>query len=819
MESNNELIQELQMKLDILLRRQNGFESEIKELKERIKFLEGHIASEPTTKPIEPLTVVPVAAETKKPDVIPLKKEEVPVPKPVEEPIKKVEPIPVPEVKKAPPVVAATPTPKPVAQKPVAPKPVEKKSSGPSSFEKFLGENLANKIGIAIIVIGIGIGMKYAIDNDWIGPTMRIAIGYLAGAILAGLGFLLKKKYDNFSAVLFGGGMAVAYFVTYLAYDFYPIFSKIGAFGTMLGLTVVTTVAAIKWNKQIIAVIGLVGAYAVPFLLSDGTGTIKSLFIYMTILNLGVLALTFFRGWKALQAVAFGCTWFIFLVLLLVGIVRDEPNYDVFLLFSGAFYIIFYMATIAYKLRHNEAFDAEHITILLLNTMIAYGVGIFLVEELYNSNVSSGLFTIGFAGTHMAAAAVAKLRTKSDIRLFYFTFGMALVFTTISIPALLDGHWITMMWFLEAALLYWIGRAKNTGFFEKIAFIPLGLALISIVIMWSGINGGSEVVAPVLNNYFLTGALFSATLLGMAIIKHQTDDTCDLEKTKGAFSFFGNSLMYLFLIILYFTCFNEINTYWSQKIPDLSIWDGGYSYDGESDVRFFKLNWTLIFTMFFAAFIHMINVLKFKNKNLATLMGILSSILLFIFLTLGLYSLSVLRDRGMDGDNMLEGSEGMYFNIRYYALIALVAMSVATTYALKKLFNDRALHKTLEIILHGTFVWFMSSEIVHWRHMQADQDYYRTGLSILWGVYSFALIAFGIWKRKPHLRIIGLIIFGVTLLKLFLYDIAYSGTGSKTIAFISLGILLLVISFLYNKYKHLISDEEEEAKEPEKSQE
>ena len=86
---------------------------------------------------------------------------------------------------------------------------------------------------------------------------------------------------------------------------------------------------------------------------------------------------------------------------------------------------------------------------------------------------------------------------------------------------------------------------------------------------------------------------------------------------------------------------------------------------------------------------------------------------------------------------------------------------------------------------------------------------YKLGLSILWGTYSLYLIALGIWKKQKYLRIIAIILFGVTLVKLFLYDIASLNTISKTIVFVSLGILLLIISFLYNKYKHIIAHEEE----------
>jgi uncharacterized membrane protein len=83
----------------------------------------------------------------------------------------------------------------------------------------------------------------------------------------------------------------------------------------------------------------------------------------------------------------------------------------------------------------------------------------------------------------------------------------------------------------------------------------------------------------------------------------------------------------------------------------------------------------------------------------------------------------------------------------------------------------------------------------------------KLGLSILWGIYALLLISLGIWKTRQHLRIGAIALFSVTLIKLFFYDISHLNTISKTIVFLSLGILLLIISFLYNKFKHLISNE------------
>ena len=96
---------------------------------------------------------------------------------------------------------------------------------------------------------------------------------------------------------------------------------------------------------------------------------------------------------------------------------------------------------------------------------------------------------------------------------------------------------------------------------------------------------------------------------------------------------------------------------------------------------------------------------------------------------------------------------------------------------------------------------------MHILELSGLQTGYKLGLSILWGVYALFLIGMGLWKNKKYLRIGAIALFAITLIKLFFYDISSLDTISKTIVFVSLGVLLLIISFLYNKYKHLIIDD------------
>src|SRR6185312_1254942 len=106
-----------------------------------------------------------------------------------------------------------------------------------SDWEKFIGENLVSKNGIGVLVLAIGFFVKYAIDNNWIGPAGRVAVGVVCGGILIAIAHRLRRQYKAFSSVLVGGGLAALYFTIALAYHEYRLFGQTTAFSIMLIIT------------------------------------------------------------------------------------------------------------------------------------------------------------------------------------------------------------------------------------------------------------------------------------------------------------------------------------------------------------------------------------------------------------------------------------------------------------------------------------------------------------------------------------------------------------------------------------------------------
>ena len=112
-----------------------------------------------------------------------------------------------------------------------------------------------------------------------------------------------------------------------------------------------------------------------------------------------------------------------------------------------------------------------------------------------------------------------------------------------------------------------------------------------------------------------------------------------------------------------------------------------------------------------------------------------------------------------------------------------------------------------DFLFHIVILTITANELINWMDLFHSHQAYKLALSILFGIYALIMIVSGILKRKKHVRIGAMVLFGAALVKLFIYDLDSLDTISKTIVFISLGILLLIISSLYNKFTRKIFGE------------
>ncbi len=680
-------------------------------------------------------------------------------------------------------------------------------------FEKFIGENLISKIGIIITVIGVAIGAKYSIDHQLISPSTRIILGYLMGIGLLGVGFKLKKNYENYSAVLVSGAIAIMYFITFAAYSFYGLIPQLIAFGLMVIFTIFTVVVAINYNKQIIAHIGLVGAYAVPFLLSDGSGKVAVMFTYMTIINIGILIIALKKYWKPLYYSSFAISWIIYLSWFNTQYAFAE-HFSLAMIFAVIFFATFYAIFLVYKLLRNEKYEIWDVALLLSNSFIFYGIGYALMNDQPIYKHFLGFFTICNAFVHCIVSILIYKQKLGDRNLFYLVSGLVLIFLTISIPIQLNGNWVTLLWVGEAALLFWIGRTKNIPFYEILSYPIMLLAFFSILIDWSTTYHDYSItvnkIIPIFNINFLSSLLFIASF-GFINSLNQNKNYIQTFENKSKVSKFANFFIpAILLFVIYFSFRLEIANYFdilyaASKKSTNEIMQNASADLYNSELLKFKSIWLLNYSLLFLTILSFVNIKKLKNTQLGLINIAFNSLAILIFLFAGLYQLSELRDSYLQQNS---GEIGIInIGIRYICFGFLTALFFANYKYIYQDFIRIKFYVAFDFVLYSSIIWIASSELINWMDIAHSSQSYKLGLSILWGVYSLLIIVLGIWKKKKHLRIFAIALFTATLLKLFFYDISYLDTISKTIVFVSLGVLLLIISFLYNKFKKIISEE------------
>ena len=698
----------------------------------------------------------------------------------------------------------------------IAPKPqtVSKKPSKPFikvDFEKLVGENLISKIGILVLMIGVGIGTKYAIDHQLISPLMRIVLGYLVGFGLIGFALQSREKYSNLSAVLLSGGMGICYFITYFAYTLYQLLPQTITFALMVVFTLFTALAALKYNKVIIAQIGLVGAYAIPFLLSNDSGNPFILFSYIALINGGILFLAYQKAWKSLYVSAFCFTWLIFAAWFLDSYSTDKHFYLAFS-FATLFWLTFYAIFLSYYQKDQEKPNQTDFFFLVIGALVYFAFGYGILWDNNQTRDYVGLFTVLNGAVHFGVAAYLRQSAK-DSRLFYVLMGLVLFFITIAIPVQLRGNWITIFWMAEAALLFGLGRFKNLRIYEKSAHWIMFIAVLSLAFQWNTkyFNYYNDFpygwVEPILNPIFLTG-LFSALAFGVLVyVQFSTKTTLKSENR-----FFTYFIPIGFIGILYTIFYLEIANYWHQYFVASERYNVSKSiyFLQNYDLLLKRDIWLIIYSAIFVSLAAFVNAYSLKSIKIGNIVAFAAICVFAFFFLTGLPNSQVLQHNYLSLSPTYPATT-MHIYIRYilYASIAILCYALYQNVKRRFIASDR-----LKVnMVFECFAYFLLLTVLSVELMMAEQFYglksaSRWGLTILWSIYGLALLILGIWKQKRYLRLGAIALFAVALLKLFLFDTTNLDTISKTILFVSIGVFLLLVSFLYNKYSTLIFGED-----------
>ena len=368
--------------------------------------------------------------------------EEIAAPPDVEEaastsPAADVREIPVPE---EPPVEIVVPPP------PAKPNPI---------VAWFAGGNTIVRLGLVILFLGLAFLIKYAADNQMLPVELRVAGVAAAGIALLFVGWRLRESRRGYALSLQGAGVAVLYLTFLGAMRLYHLIPPEAAFFLLAAISAFCAILAVKQDAMALAVIGAGGGFLAPLLVSTGGGSHITLFSYYLVLNLGILAIAFFKAWRPLNVVGFGFT---FLIGLAWGLRSYRPEYfDSVELFLVAFFVLYVAIALLFARR------AETATSRYVDGTIVFGVPIaaFGLQAGITQDMEFGLAVSSLVlGAFYLVLATILFRKRDDERWRLLTecfLALGTVFASLAIPLALDARWTSAAWAIEGAAIFWIG--------------------------------------------------------------------------------------------------------------------------------------------------------------------------------------------------------------------------------------------------------------------------------------------------------------------------------------------------------------------------
>lgn len=639
-----------------------------------------------------------------------------------------------------------------------------------TNYEKFIGENLFGKIGILVFIIGIGFFVKYAIDQNWINETARTILGYAVGAGMLVLAERLHRRYHAFSSLLAGGAFGVFYLITAIAFHYYELFSQTVSFVILCATTVFMSVVSILYDRRELAVTALVGGFLAPFIVSTDSGSIITLQTYISILNVGMFCLAMYKKWGILPVVAFCFTYIIlWMTTLTSGDLATPVCYIILLAFATLFYLIFLLPVI-FILRTQCSGNMRRamLTVVTADSFLYLLYGNYVLEHCDTTFAKDGFIAFFIAVVNLAVYLYLRFRIAGQNTLRNFMLALTITFVSIGIPMQFDTANLVMLWAAEAVLLLWLFTREKDRIFE-VGAVVLSLLTIASLLFYRLL--GTPLADPgdslFLNGNFLVMLFISAVAFVVAIILQRNRDLFSEDRR----------------LIAYSPC-NAVAYAVGFGILYVAFWDDFHIHVGSPVADYASLLSANVL-LCVGAFVlrNRFGMDRYKVPYDVT-----------VYLAAGLYAAAVWNNASTEAD--LLRWIMTFVTIAYLAYVMrglLLAMP-----------DNRNQHTEFAII--ATLVWLTGTRLLV---MSFHEENFSTAFSLSLGLAAFILMCAGMRYHSKEVRIVSLAEFGIVLGKLIFNDVWTMSALGKIIVFISLGILLLTLSFLYQKLKDVLFNEDE----------
>lgn len=649
-----------------------------------------------------------------------------------------------------------------------------------AGLEESIGKRWTTWAGALALFVSAGFFLKYAFENQWLGPTGRVVLGIVTGLVLLVVGdYSVRRQMRALGQGLMGGALAILYVSLFAAFSLYDIIPQIPAFAAMVVVTAAGMTLAILHNSVALSFLAVLGGFLTPLMVSTGQDARDSLFAYLVVLDLGVLGVAIFKRWRALDALAFLGTWALFAGWFF-SFYRDAALLPT-MLWVIAFFLVFLIVPFIYQLRLGTTSSVESFIMALGNAVVTCGFAYLMLHEDYQ-------YILGFAALAMAAcyvvlAVLLRRRVPEDARTLFGFVGLSVVLVTLAIPLHLKLHGITLAWAIEAPVLVYLGYLYRYRPIRIAGFLVLVLAVLRLFDAHWPFH--SQLYVLFLNRYFGAAMCVPAAAAVYAFVHH---------RYRSVATNVDRYLMYASAI--------------SAAYLALTVLSGEVAWWLEFQAYGTKMNWRylahcLVGVIWAAgAACFLLAALRLRSE-VSFYAGLLP-----LVVALGISVSSYFVNRHHD--------YLIFLNVRFALgmLAALAAGGFAWVADVREdLFSERSPY--LSMGLRGMAALFplvlLSAEAYTYclETISSRRRARWTGLmalSVVWGVYAVVWLAVGFWQKIRAYRLAALGLLAVVLLKVVLVDMAAVKQIYRILSFVVLGLMMISASYLYHRLEKRLVD-------------
>lgn len=689
-----------------------------------------------------------------------------------------------------------------------------RRDAKPRDLESLIGGSVFLWAGIIVVTFAAAFVLRHAFENNWISPTVRVIGGALAGLSLLGVAEHLRRKgLRAYAYVLSGGGLLILYLSVYAAYDFYKLLAQPIAFLLMTGVTAAAVLLSVRLNALPVAVLGLVGGFLTPLLLSTGQDNQVALFTYVSLLDAGVLAVAYFKRWHVLDFLSFAAT-----TLMTLGWAfghYENGKLWTTLFFVTLFFIVYTLLSFFHNVlprRRSRWFD---VALMASNATVYFGFCYALWMQANYTDAAPATQAMLVSLFFGALFYCARGRCPADRLLAHAYVGAAVTFLTAAVAIQLELQWVTIVWAVEGLMLTWAGLRANEPAARRAAIFVYAVALAH----WLGfdvqayafnsweLEQGRDYFVPLFNARALSCLALVSALAGAAWLYrgHAEKDEegaavgeGERAAAVGLYTLAANGLVLTLLTL-------DLSDYFGRQ----KALSEGLARERAEGARQFSL--TALWSVWGAGLIaygvrRVWPVARYAGLALlvaATLKVLLvdlmfydaawhvplvnHTLLAFALLVAGYAAAVRLYARGGESLNDEEGAvvPALVVVANILALVALSAEAVGYFESRREVGAGGAALHDLELAK-------------------------QLSLSVVWALYGAGLLLVGRVRRSRLLRLLALALLGLTTLKVFFLDLSALDRAYRIVSFIVLGVILLAVSYLYQKSQQRAALEEKE---------